>query len=160
MGQVRSSRAKLLALVLASVAALGACKKDSVGPEEIIIPPDLVQRQVTAGRVNLCVVGPAGDYQFTATNVGGVTGGTLLVQPTFTVAAGGCRDIWVATPTSRNPDPATHVTITGASRPDGAEFDHISAAATNNQRDYTIGNDTIEFRVNVYHGGVVTFFYE
>ena len=76
------------------------------------------------------------------------------------VPAGECRDVWVATPTDRNPDPATTVTITGADRPAATQFDHITAAATNDARDYTTGSNTIEFRVNVYHGSVVTFFYE
>jgi hypothetical protein len=159
MTQARALPVAVLVLTLLSLTALGACKHDSSGPEEIIIPPDLVQRQVVAGRVNVCAVGPAGDYQFTITKEGGVTGGTLLVEPTFTLAQGGCRDVWVATPTTRNPDPSTTVTIAGAARPAGVGFDHISAAATNNDRDYTIGSNSIVFRVNVYHGGVVTFFY-
>ncbi len=161
MTQARLQRAAVLLLLVASLSSLGACKHDSTsGPPEIIIPPDLVQRSVTSGKVNICTVGPAGDYEFTITREGGVTGGTLLVEPTFTVAAGSCRDVWAATPTDRNPDPSTTVTITGTRRPAEAAYDHISAAATNNDRDYTIGNDSIVFRVNVYHGGVVTFFYK
>lgn len=159
MIQARSRRAAILALIGASLSGLGACKQDSTGPGGIIIPPDLVQRQVVAGRVNVCVVGPSGDYQFKVTREGGVTGGTLLVDPTFSVASGACRDVWMATPTTRNPDPATHVTITGADRPANALYDHVSAAATNNDRDYTLGSNSIVFRVNVYHGGVATFFY-
>jgi hypothetical protein len=160
MTQARTLRAAILMLTLLSLPALGACKRDSTGPEEIIIPKDLVQRQVLTGRVNICTVGPAGDYAFTIAREGGVTGGTLLVDPTFSVPAGGCRDVWVATSTTRNPDPSTTVTITGAARPAETTFDHISAAATNNDRDYTIGANSIVFRVNYYHGGVVTFFYK
>ena len=159
MTQPRLLRCALM-LLLASVPTLAACHKDSVGPTEIIIPPDLVQRQVVGGKVNICAVGPAGDYTFTVTRQGGVTGGTLLVDPTFTVAAGECRDVWVATPTDRNPDPATTVTITASGHPADAVFDHISAAATNNDRDFDILQASIVFRVNVYHGGAVSVFYK
>lgn len=161
MIQARSLRTALVPLLAVSLSALGACKHDSgTGPEQIIIPPDLVQRSVTAGKVNVCVVGPGGDYTFTITREGGVTGGELLVSSPFTVPAGGCADVWVATPTTRNPDPSTTVTITGTTRPAGSAFDHISAAATNNDRDFDLASNAIVFRMNYYHGGVVTFFYK
>lgn len=147
-----------LAVALVALTAAGCKRHDATGPEETYIPPDLVQRQVISGSVNLCVSAPPGDYVFAVSAEGGVTGGTMLVTSPVTIAAGQCKDLWQATSTTRNPDPATVVTITGGARPTGVAFDHVSAATTYNTPS-TKAQNTATFNVNYYHGAAVTFFY-
>ncbi|MDQ6888538.1 MAG: hypothetical protein M3068_14810 [Gemmatimonadota bacterium] len=117
-----------------------------------------MQRTVIGGRVNLCTVGPAGSYVFTITATGGVTGGRLPLGPTATIPAGSCADVWLATATSRNPDPATLVSVAPLSFPLEAAFGRVVSAETDDMG-YTLEGDHASFMANVYHGGATTYYF-
>lgn len=153
----RLVRAALPLLSAVAIGGVSGCR-NSTSPRPTTIPNGLVQRTVVPGRVNVCTVGPVGDYAYDITTSGGVTGGSLPLGPRATIAAGSCADVWIATPTTRNPDPGTLVTVKPVSLVSGASFNRVVSAETEDEG-YTLENDRASFVSNVYHGGASTFYF-